>query len=734
MRKVLSQLFFLITLLALIAITGQKRPKLTKQDIEKIKKGVFIDSYMLSQNELFYNNSNLQNKEKDKDKSQFLRKLEGDEIELNDVGFFSYDLGYVQRVYYSYSHLLENINKDTTKYIIYPYAFTYQTKDENGEAVEKEQTKGGFFTLNPSILPSESNSHKFSNIKDITSVKVSKSKALYDIDIGILTYETTYEESTTNLFSEADQFCSFFVTRLGKVNECARTLNELKSYRSSNPTKGNVLMITPDILNNNNFVFKDDTNKFGLLIIPDHVYDTEDIIIKALGNKGINKIKAFIDSGGNILATGKSGYLLEKLGLVTSGFYKSGKYLYSLKDEASISDQALVSLTGCEGIPQQKASENSDYFKQLMCMNMKNLIYLTSVYTMDQTKVEAQSDWNILMSLSTQDIGTNIKYKDDQGNDIDLTSDDTYFPLVISKQEDKKGRIIIINGNLFVNTDNTFQLIMDSVFFSMGKNIIFDAFIKYSENGNEDLPIPGGEEGIRLNCFFKFINMFETEIHDIIVDIFIALKTEFINIPSGCEKITNDYKTYSTVDDMNITYFVRCTSGNLEKYSQFKQEITIEILDQSVTQKATEIPIFHPYLKYTDAASGDSVNIDHGSVKVTSSLAAILRVTANASPGGQYPIRGRGMFFDQVFNVENKENTEAKNVNLISIIPLVSLVVGGGDQTGIIHTVEFYDEYYKNHEYKYPWTQTGGDYDFIDYAELSDKDIVLSTDWDHPVK
>ena len=71
---------------------------------------------------------------------------------------------------------------------------------------------------------------------------------------------------------------------------------------------------------------------------------------------------------------------------------------------------------------------------------------------------------------------------------------------------------------------------------------------------------------------------------------------------------------------------------------------------------------------------------------------------------------------------------------MITIIPLISLVVSGGDQSGIVHTLEFYDYYYKNHDYKYPWTQTGADFDYIDYAELSNKDIVFSTDWDHPVK
>ena len=584
MKETLKEALIFLIIINILNISFQKEPKLSKNDIEKIKKGLFLDSYMLSLNELFYNNTKLIKQE---NSHNALRKLSSDEITLSNVGFFSYDLGYATRIIWSYGNIFSNINKDTTKYIIYPYAFTYQTKDENDATVEKEQTKGGFFTLDPSILPSDSHPHAFNNIKDITSVQVSKSKALYDIDIGILTYETTYEGSTTNLFSEAEQFCSFFVQRLGKVSECARDLSELAQLRKESPTKGNVLLISPSILNNNNFVFKNDANKFGLLIIPDHVYNTENIIIKALTNKGIDKIKKFVENGGNILATGKSGLLLEKLGLANNGFYKTGNYLHSSKSTDSISDRALVSLTGCEDIPAKKPTEQPDYFKQLMCMNIDYKIYLTSAYVMDKTKVEADSNWNVIMSLNSKDIGSNLKYKDEEGNDINLSDGENYFPILLTKQEEKKGRIIIINGNLFVNTDKTFQLITDSVFYSMGKNVIFDALIKYSDDSNENLPIPGGEEGVRLNCYFKFLNMYETNINDITVDIFIALKTKFIKIPSGCQKITNDKKTYKEVADMDINSYIRCSLSKLEKYSEFSKEITIEITDQSVTQKAT---------------------------------------------------------------------------------------------------------------------------------------------------
>ena len=58
----------------------------------------------------------------------------------------------------------------------------------------------------------------------------------------------------------------------------------------------------------------------------------------------------------------------------------------------------------------------------------------------------------------------------------------------------------------------------------MGKNIIFDAYVKYSDGMEENAPIPGGEEGVRLNCFFKFLNLIELQVKDITVDIFIAQK------------------------------------------------------------------------------------------------------------------------------------------------------------------------------------------------------------------
>ena len=721
-------LWFIIVIL-LLDLSSLKTPEETEKEQERIKKGLFIDSYMLSQNHLFYNRTNL----RDIKKENLYRKLDENEIVLKDVGFFPYDLGSTTKSIWSYYNIFSNIDKVRSKYILYPYSFNYKTKDENGTIEQKEQNQGGFFSLNSNLLPSSSQSRYFFNLKNISSVEISRSKALYDIDIGILTFETKLNGNPINLFSEADLFCTFFAQRLSKVRDCARDFSQLNEMRQQNTNKGAVFLISPSILKDKNFALNDDENNFRLLIVPDHVFQTEDIILKAWGDEGIKKIKDFVDKGGNILATGKSGYILEKLGFISNGLYKTDKYLYYFnKNKGQESEKSQVNLEGCENIPSKTASEQTDFFKQVMCMNIKNTIYLTSTYTMDKAKIEEKGELSIIMSIKPDDIGENLKYKLEDGNDMEI-GQDNYFPIVLTKQDGQKGRITIINGNLLVNTDNTFQLILDPVFYSMGRNVIFDSYIKYSEGADEEIPIPGGEEGIRLNCYFKFLNLFEEPVNEITVDIFIALKTKFIKIPEGCQKIQNDNSKYINITGMDMEYYLHCNLQELEKFSEFSKEITIEITDQSVTQRATSIELFHPFLEYSNL-NNEKVKIDHGPVTANAALSAILRVTANSDPPGDYPLWGRGLFCDQIFNVENKENTEAKNVNLISIIPIISPLVQDVKKNGVVHTIEFYDEYYKKHNYTYPWNNTLVDVDYIDYAELSGKDIVIDKEFDEPVK
>ena len=185
-----------------------------------------------------------------------------------------------------------------------------------------------------------------------------------------------------------------------------------------------------------------DENNFGLLIIPDNVFQTEDIIINAWGSEGIQKIKDFINDGGNILATGKSGYILEKLEIISNGLYKTDKYLYYFNSNKA-NDESQIGLTGCEDIPSKYASEQEDFFKQVMCMNFQNKIYLTSAYTMDKSKMEEKNELSIIMSIKPDYLGENLKYKLENGEDKGI-GDEDYFPIVLSKQDEKKVELLLL--------------------------------------------------------------------------------------------------------------------------------------------------------------------------------------------------------------------------------------------------------------------------------------------------
>ena len=110
-----SKIFFYFILILLSNFFLLNASKLTQKDIETIKKGIFLDSYAISLNQL-HENKTILNQEKNQKK----RKLE-DFTTLKDVGFFPYDLDTPTKSFSGYINIFENIGKDRSKYILYPY-------------------------------------------------------------------------------------------------------------------------------------------------------------------------------------------------------------------------------------------------------------------------------------------------------------------------------------------------------------------------------------------------------------------------------------------------------------------------------------------------------------------------------------------------------------------------------------------------------------------------------------
>jgi hypothetical protein len=139
-------------------------------------------------------------------------------------------------------------------------------------------------------------------------------------------------------------------------------------------------------------------------------------------------------------------------------------------------------------------------------------------------------------------------------------------------------------------------------------------------------------------------------------------------------------------------------------------------------------------IKYYDDFNEKKIEYNTGEIIYSPSPATVLRAQYYTNPTSNYQISGKGVFLDNFLNIEHKNGSDTQNVNFITIIPLISPLLDNFDSQKIVNKIEIYDNYYINHNYKFPFNEKDIDYDYIDYAELSGKNIINVIDWDTPVK
>ena len=129
------------------------------------------------------------------------------------------------------------------------------------------------------------------------------------------------------------------------------------------------------------------------------------------------------------------------------------------------------------------------------------------------------------------------------------------------------------------------------------------------------------------------------------------------------------------------------------------------------------------------------IQLNPGIFYAQAAIAALLRGTLNKDPTSAYPMLGRGLYFDLVLTVENKENTLAKDVNYIAMVPLVTPLVDGEDEGKVAQVIPPYEDYYFRHNFSYPWVDIDNrSIDYVDYAEVAGKNVCYVNDYDTPVK
>ena len=658
------------------------------------------------------------------------RRLSGGEQTLENLGFMSL----IQNKSSSNANrvmkfITNNIQKDSSQFILYPYPFTYTDKHKDPLNPEtKSVEEAGVFTLNETALKGQT----FQYIQNISTVEIGKAKGVYDIDIAILSMVYEKNGMEVDLFTETSTYCNYFVNSIGKISTCIAGKEAYLEFKQKTPNKGAVVRVAPeDILNEILFDPSTQQLKFKLLIIPDYLSKNEETIFSSsyITEECIEIIKKFRDLGGNIITSGKSGYLLETMGFIPSGTYDKNFVLQTSADKS----ETLIE--GCQDIYKTTPDEQPDFLKQLICLGYKSRTVLSQTYKVLNVPENFET---IIKYINTE---KKLNYKlDGYQHDIDET-DATFDYIMISKEDGKKGRIFIVNGNPVSNI-YYFENVRNMILYSMSRDFIYDLKIKFSQSENsnnnnleEDLPIPAGEEGIQLKVNYKFYNLHDVPITNVKLEILLANKIELVNAPTGCTLKLEQASRYSEMNlaDFNLSQYLLCEADSLPALSHIGNGFKIEITNATVTQRLVDIPLMYSYLSFKYGT--ENIEIYPGIFYAQAARAALLRGTINKDPTSAYPMKGSGLYFDLVLNVENKESTLAKDVNFIALIPLVTPLVDGEDEGAVAHVVPVLEKYYRKHNYSYPWIQIENrEKDFIDYAEVAGKNVCYVDDFDTPVK
>ena len=657
-------------------------------------------------------------------KENTLRKLQENQ-QLENLGFV--DLSQHDDATNSsraFKFLMNSVKKEESKFILYPYPFTY--KDQENE--DKEVENGGFFALNQSLLEGQ----KFDVLQNISSVQIGKAKGVYDIDIAILSIVEIINGKEADLFTEANTFCQYFVNSLSKISSCLDGKNNYLEYKLNYPTKGAIVRVSDkDLLNDTLYDHETNQLKFKLLIIPDYLVGNEETILdKYISADVINVIQKFQQLGGNIITSGKSGYLLELMGILPADTFDSS---FLLGTSQASSEQKIG---GCESIYKSSPDEQPDYFKQLICLGAKYRTYLTQAFTVKNIP----SNFETLVEYVNSE-KTLLKKID--GRETNIEDRDVKFAyILVSREVQGQGRIMIVNGSPIKKT-YYIQNVRNMILYAMTRNIIFDLQIKFNpvtdSEVEEDLPIPAGEEGVQIITSFKLYNLANVDMTNIEINILMAKKLEIkTTFASGdrCQIVQDSKYNDLDINEIDPTKYIKCTLSSLSKFSSITQEFKLEITDYTVTSRLNDIPLMYSKIEYKDGELNKVVTSTPGIFYAQAQVAALLRGTINKDPTSTYPQLGEGTYFDLVLNVENKEATEARNVSYISLVPLVCPLFDGEDEGSVATAIPLYENYYEDHEYTYPWKNVNEERgtDYIDYVEVSGKGVCYVADFDTPVK
>ena len=306
--------------------------------------------------------------------------------------------------------------------------------------------------------------------------------------------------------------------------------------------------------------------------------------------------------------------------------------------------------------------------------------------------------------------------------------------MVLLKKNEKNGQIYVLNYNPLHLGGNR-NIIVNIIALALSKDLYMSSKVNTSISNSMDIPIPAGEFGFQLSINFLIHNLNTKNMDKSKLYVFLPDNLGWAESPPNCE--TNKYisddipsnvkrgKTFENKNDYLLCYLQTITS-----YEKRNIKITITVLNSKATQSKYQVLVLEPILIVYDSNNQEKVLFDH--IKVNCEIAPLIRANINPDPSQKYPFQGRGIYFDNVLKIENKEESIAYDVQYYGIIPLISPIVDGVDLSKLTWSIKLYADYYNRNNFEVPLNSTDS-FDYIYPSELQGKGVIIGLEWDSPV-
>ncbi|NTU98874.1 hypothetical protein HGA64_02620, partial [Candidatus Falkowbacteria bacterium] len=630
------------------------------------------------------------------------------------LGASQVDSGDHTKLQHAYQYIESKVSPYTSDFLLYPENFSY---DDGSSSAAYD---GAVFKLKDEAMPTAA-ADIFNFIKSSTTVDLGRARALYDGHVAILDVSKMVNGQNRHLTYESEAYCHVLHTYLGKHEQCFHGFSDYQSYLNDDqfPTKeasSLVMLNSGDVQSGKLLSYG--SPFFKVLILPDLTFGLEKETLADLGQAGLSAIKDFVDKGGVVISSGKSSWLLEQAEILTAGTVNQDVIIKNK------SNRGRISFNG-----------RSDFDSRLLQMGQLPAGGSYDSYFLSSFFIDAANDPDLVATAKLDLLGDLNYYFQDRST-LKSTTSPAGSALAVGWKKYGQGKAYVLAGQPASGAENYYPYVLNAVFGAMSKDVIANLKVVQKTNPSlDETVIPALESNVYLGGQMQIVNYFDQPISNVVSTVYIAkgiTVEEPETLPAGCVLSSYANATYG--------YKIDCTVDNLNGFASTTYSFKLKIADPQITQRKWGILAASGQVNYV-RTSGEFEKTYTGGRYLTAYRGAEIRSEYNPDPSSFYPLKGEGNYIDNVLTAENKEDTNADEVEHVAVVPLVSPVVDGNNQGSLAYTLEFNNDYYQTRKgtssYIFPFTkyvEGDRDYDVIDYQSLKCTDSILSADWDTPVK